>query len=72
MNEQERAESAEGIDRAEVLRRVDELLAMAPRPRHEGPAPRNIRAEQIRELEEAGEGSSPLCVLLQMREEERY
>lgn len=72
MDEQERAEEAEEVRRQEVVRRVDELLALAPRPRREGPAPRNLRAEQIRELEEAGEGDSPLCVLLKMREEERY
>lgn len=72
MNEQERTESGEGIDRAEVVRRVDELLAMEPRQRREGPAPRNVRAKQIRDLEASGEGDSPLCVLLKMREEERY
>lgn len=72
MDEEERAEEAEEARRQEVMRRVDELLAMEPTKRREGPAPRNIRAEQIRELEEAGEGSSPLCVLLKLREEERY
>lgn len=72
MNEHEQAERDEEIDRTEVLRRVDKLLAMEPRPQSEGPAPRNVRAEQIRELEEAGEGDSPLWGLLKMREEERY
>lgn len=72
MDEQERAEEAEEARRQEVIRRVDELLALEPRPRREGPENRNVRAEQIRELEASGEGDSPLCVLLKMREEERY
>lgn len=71
MDEQEQAEEAEEAKRQEVIRRVDELLAMEPTKRREGPENQNVRAKQIRDLEEAGEGSSPLCVLLKMREEER-